>query len=232
MTILDDLNRGDGPWGGNYTAFGTMPNIATNQGVSGAASGADCAAIYTAASFNATQSAQIDLVSLGSAYSDIETFVRFVDSNNFFFADFSTENGGQYRLWKRVGGTYTQIGSSVTGVGTSARTLLLDVSGASPNITLVLSADGTPVITATNQSGPESGNPGIGFYYSGGGTSAVGDNAVFGGEVVIATIPDPVDDLAGTAGDSEVALTWTAPDDGGATITDYVVQYREAATTP
>lgn len=46
------------------------------------------------------------------------------------------------------------------------------------------------------------------------------------------TIPAAVDDLAGTAGDEEVVLTWTAPDDGGATITDYVVQYREAATTP
>jgi hypothetical protein len=33
-----------------------------------------------------------------------------------------------------------------------------------------------------------------------------------------ATVPDAVDDLAGTAGDTQVVLTWTAPDDGGASI--------------
>lgn len=42
------------------------------------------------------------------------------------------------------------------------------------------------------------------------------------------TVPAAVDDLAGTAGDSQVVLTWTAPDDGGSAITDYIVQYREA----
>jgi hypothetical protein len=41
-----------------------------------------------------------------------------------------------------------------------------------------------------------------------------------------ATVPEAVDDLAGTAGDEQVVLTWTAPDDGGDTIVDYVVQYR------
>jgi hypothetical protein len=41
-----------------------------------------------------------------------------------------------------------------------------------------------------------------------------------------ATVPDAVTDLAGVAGDGEVALTWSAPNDGGAAITDYIVQYR------
>lgn len=44
--------------------------------------------------------------------------------------------------------------------------------------------------------------------------------------------PDAVDDLAGTAGDEEVELTWTAPADNGEAITDYIVQYRTAGTIP
>ena len=43
-----------------------------------------------------------------------------------------------------------------------------------------------------------------------------------------ATVPDAVSDLAGTAGDAEVVLTWSAPPNGGAAITDYIVQYRPA----
>jgi hypothetical protein len=39
-------------------------------------------------------------------------------------------------------------------------------------------------------------------------------------------VPDAVDDLAATAGNAQVTLTWTAPAEGGASITDYVVQYR------
>jgi hypothetical protein len=42
----------------------------------------------------------------------------------------------------------------------------------------------------------------------------------------VATAPAAVNDLSATAGDGEVVLTWTAPADGGAAITDYIVQYR------
>lgn len=46
------------------------------------------------------------------------------------------------------------------------------------------------------------------------------------------TVPEAVDDLSGMAGDTEVVLTWTAPADGGETITDYVVQSRESDSGP
>jgi len=45
-------------------------------------------------------------------------------------------------------------------------------------------------------------------------------------ELIPLTPPAAVVDLAGVAGDTEVALSWTAPDDGGAAISDYIVQYR------
>lgn len=40
------------------------------------------------------------------------------------------------------------------------------------------------------------------------------------------TAPAAITDLVATAGDTEVVLTWTAPDNGGSAITDYVVEYR------
>lgn len=41
-----------------------------------------------------------------------------------------------------------------------------------------------------------------------------------------ATVPGAVTNLAGTAGNTQVPLTWTAPANGGSPITDYIVQYR------
>ena len=39
--------------------------------------------------------------------------------------------------------------------------------------------------------------------------------------------PNAVSDLSGTGGDTEAVMTWTAPNDNGGVITDYIVQYRE-----
>ena len=49
-------------------------------------------------------------------------------------------------------------------------------------------------------------------------------------KALIATEPAAIDDLSGVAGDTSVELSWTAPIDGGAPITDYVIQYRTGAT--
>ena len=43
-----------------------------------------------------------------------------------------------------------------------------------------------------------------------------------------ADAPAAITNLAGTAGDTQVVLTWTAPANNGAAITDYIVQYRRA----
>jgi hypothetical protein len=44
--------------------------------------------------------------------------------------------------------------------------------------------------------------------------------------------PEAPTSLAGTAGDEEVALTWTAPATTHGTITDYIVEYTPAAGSP
>lgn len=41
-----------------------------------------------------------------------------------------------------------------------------------------------------------------------------------------ASVPDAVDDLVATPGDTEVVLAWSAPFNGGSAITDYVVEYK------
>lgn len=46
-----------------------------------------------------------------------------------------------------------------------------------------------------------------------------------------ASVPDAISDLAaGTPAGTEMPLTWSAPADNGATITDYIVQYKETAS--
>jgi titin len=45
------------------------------------------------------------------------------------------------------------------------------------------------------------------------------------------TVPGQVTNVSGTAGDTQVSLSWTAPDNGGASITDYVVQYSSNSET-
>ena len=44
-------------------------------------------------------------------------------------------------------------------------------------------------------------------------------------------IPDAPTSLIATSGDSEVLLSWTAPDDGGSPITDYIIEYKLSADT-
>jgi hypothetical protein len=45
-----------------------------------------------------------------------------------------------------------------------------------------------------------------------------------------AAIPDQVTGVSATAGDAQVSLAWTAPDNNGFPITDYVVQYRAGSS--
>jgi titin len=64
--------------------------------------------------------------------------------------------------------------------------------------------------------------------------NSVGDGAYSGvvsaTPVAAATVPGVPTDLQATAGDGQVGLTWTAPADGGATITGYTVAYKPTAT--
>ena len=63
---------------------------------------------------------------------------------------------------------------------------------------------------------------------SGAASGAIGWAGSATGAAPAGTVPAAVSDLAGTAGNTQVVLTWTAPSDGGSAITDYVVQYRAA----
>src|SRR5690606_11966377 len=45
-------------------------------------------------------------------------------------------------------------------------------------------------------------------------------------------VPEAINDLDATAGDTQVVLTWSAPADGGSAITDYIVEYGETSGFP
>ncbi|KKL12432.1 hypothetical protein LCGC14_2535820, partial [marine sediment metagenome] len=42
------------------------------------------------------------------------------------------------------------------------------------------------------------------------------------------TVPEGVTNLTGTADNNRVVLSWTAPNNGGSVITDYIIEYKEA----
>lgn len=88
--------------------------------------------------------------------------------------------------------------------------------------------DGVEQISYTDASPLTGTKVAFGWAYNQSGTPTAFQPFIGGPISAPPTIPDAVIDLAGTIGDQQVALTWTAPDDGGSAITDYVVQWREA----
>jgi hypothetical protein len=62
------------------------------------------------------------------------------------------------------------------------------------------------------------------------GSSAEAESAATGTIGAAPTVPDGVDDLAtGTVASTSIPLTWTAPSNGGAAITDYIVEYSSTS---
>ena len=72
-------------------------------------------------------------------------------------------------------------------------------------------------VSAVNSSGTGTGTPSI---------------TITATPVAAGTVPNAPTELTATAGNTEVSLSWTAPtDDGGSSLTDYVVQYRTIDST-
>ncbi len=107
------------------------------------------------------------------------------------------------------------------GVPFHIRIAIDPTSGAS----LYINGSGTPSATLT---GGTFNNKG--FFLSGhSGTATTLDNFVVNGPDA-ATEPDAPTGLNGVPSSTEVALTWTAPvDNGGASITDYIIEYKLAS---
>jgi len=73
---------------------------------------------------------------------------------------------------------------------------------------------------------------GTGFTMQGGTTNSDVENlfVIFGRFEVPSVLPSAVTDLTASPGIGQVTLSWTAPPDGGDTIIDYIVEFKQSAS--
>jgi hypothetical protein len=153
----------------NYTVTkdsGT-PNWVVTGGAMNASSALGTQSICTYNSFSAAN-ASAEVV-INSA-SDSGVVVRFQDQNNFYLLALSDDSGSSptanMRLYKRVAGTFTQLGSSynATFPNLSSHTFRLTANGT----TLTAYMDGVAVITVTDSAISAAGKVGMRANQNGG----------------------------------------------------------------
>jgi hypothetical protein len=138
-----------------------------------------------------------------------ESYTLYAVSNSLYFSR-QLSNGNAEN--------YAGVGSCATGVPVHVRITIGTTTGAN----LYINGSGTPAATVT---GGTFNNKG--FFLSGhSGTVTTIDNFVINGTGAAAE-PDAPTDLVATPSSTQMVLTWTAPvDNGGASITDYIVEYK------
>ena len=140
-----------------------------------------------------------------------ESYTLYAVSNSLYFSR-QRSNGNVEN--------YAGVGSCATGVPVHVRITIGTTTGAN----LYINGSGTPAATVT---GGTFNNKG--FFLSGhSGTVTTIDNFVINGTSA-ATAPDAPTSLVATPASTQMALTWTAPANNGAAITDYVVEYKLAS---
>jgi hypothetical protein len=89
--------------------------------------------------------AQFDWVSIATAASEtLGPIIRVVDANNYYMGFYRVAN--QWELWKRIGGTYTQLGVDLSANAAPATSVKVQVDGS----TLELFRDGVSQGTRTD----------------------------------------------------------------------------------
>lgn len=163
-TASDNFNRANEtplatPWANCY---GSGMNLASNAATSTAST--DKGSFYNSGTWGANQSAEGTVGALASnaAYSGV--LVRANGSGNAFQVYTDGVSGAAHTAFARWdAGTTTELGGIAT-TFTAGDVIKLEVSGTSGSITLTAYKNGTQVGQLTNQTGPNSGNPGLGCY--------------------------------------------------------------------
>ena len=190
---------GSGTWGSNY--------VVTDTTYSRSLTGLEMEADVTCASGSSI---------MGIGYGDPgvlvgggESYTMYVVSNRVYFSR-QLSNGNAENVPTAFYCT--------NGVSFHIRITVGTTTGA----VLYINGSGTAAATLT---GGTFNNKG--FFLSGhSGTATIVDNFVVNGTGA-ATEPDAPTDLAATPASTQMVLTWTAPvDNGGASVTDYIVEYK------
>ncbi len=155
--------------GGNWAGVGTNKQTIVDH--SGDASvypddSADTGARYTTTTFTANHSSTITIFISGSPSGGIGPAVRMQSgTDTYYFAYYDKATNLVY-LYKRNGGTNTQIGSTVSRTYTSSDTLTLSVTGTGTETRLTVTDDEGAVFSSVNPGATyiDGGQPGIWGY--------------------------------------------------------------------
>ena len=159
-TGTDDFNRANGALGSNWAGISDGPLTITSQTVAGTASGGTTGDIRTAETYGSNQSSQVEVTSTQlSGGQWIGPAVRMQNGGQSTYLGIYFWNSGspQLRLYKRISGSYIQLGSSYSSGALPAGTQLqLQASGSS----ITFSQNGVARISVTDTS-LTGGAPGI-----------------------------------------------------------------------
>jgi hypothetical protein len=189
----DNFNQANGPVNSNWTAISDGPMVINNKLIQGGNSGTT-GEIRTAETYSSNQYSQIQVASTPTGTQWISTAVRAQAGGQNAYVGLYYANYGypELMLFKRVGGAWTQLGSTYA-TGTIAAGTQLTVSAAGSNIsfaenaTTVISAQdasitgGAPAIMAYGQTsaGPwAGGNISLSTYTVGGTVSGLSGSVV------------------------------------------------------
>lgn len=168
----DDFNRSDATLngatpsdGGSAWSSDTAVWVKSNQiGANSTIGGRFWAALETSAS-NGTVQHTVRTLAAATAFG---VLLRWADTNNFIGAYAYT---GKLELYKRVAGTFTQIGSTYTGTISSGDVISLEATSGNA---LTLKQNGTTRCSGTDSAG--SSNTKIGYDWFGADASLRGDD--------------------------------------------------------
>ncbi|MEO6572091.1 MAG: hypothetical protein ABIO83_11160 [Ilumatobacteraceae bacterium] len=227
-TFSDDFNRADGALGSNWAQAAAQEIISNEVGRATAANSAarwvtdaNTDAEFSQVTYTATAAGVSVFVGpairmatfvSGSPSAQGEWFVLFVSG--------TTMNTVSIRRKDNLVGTSTTLATATFTVALGD-VLRLEVDGAD----LVGKINGTERIRHASYTPLTNGGRGTGFHFGSSNIAPRFDNWS-GGDTAAPTVPGTVTNLAGTAGNAQVPLTWTAPADGGSAISDYIVQFR------
>lgn len=189
MAVTDDFNRADGPLGtGNWTTTTGFSSADILGNALGNVGASDVANYYSAVAFANDHYAQAVLPTIATSAvgSGFGVAVRVAAGAQTMYMVAASSQGTD--LVKVVAGAFTPLTSDAT-VWANGDTIRLEVSGASPNITLVVKRNGSTIagLTVTTETAIASGSAGIWYSSTASGTPTL--DTWEGGDLVAVARP-------------------------------------------